>query len=308
VRSEKERRAWGDEANGAIDRFPCRPITTHFSLLTSYFSLLTFLASQFSVLTAQVPTDLVAERQQFSRWLETAPLSPYAVLVLQPVGTGISIGYEPSDIPLPTKTRGIAREVGGVVSLELGDRRITLRRGHPVSLEGFQLVATGPPSRAVIAAYGAVRRFKPPAFYSYVPALTLTVTLRPPERRGTFRTLAPDGSESEATEVGIAEVAFGGIRAKLRVYRIGAANDEEAELLIFFRDSTNGHGSYPAGRFVPLVPVGQGKYLLDFNRARNPFCAYSSAFPCPAPWPGNTIPAAVPAGETYAPHDVEKRG
>jgi hypothetical protein len=258
------------------------------------------LNTQSSLLTAQAPEDLEVERQQFTQWLETAPLSPYAILVLQPVGTGISIGYEPSDIPLPIQTRGIAREVGGVVSLEQGDRRLTLPRGRAVALEGFRLVATGPPSRAVIAAYGAVRRFKPPSFYPYVRDLALTVTLRPPERRGTFRTLAPDGSESEATELGLADVALGAARAQLRVYRIGASSDEEAELLIFFRDSTNGHGSYPAGRFVPLFPAGQGRYLLDFNRARNPFCAYSSAFPCPAPWPGNSIPAAVPAGERYA--------
>jgi uncharacterized protein (DUF1684 family) len=51
---------------------------------------------------------------------------------------------------------------------------------------------------------------------------------------------------------------------------------------------------------VSLAPLGNGKFLLDFNRARNPFCAYSSVFPCPAPWPGNTIAARVEAGETYA--------
>jgi hypothetical protein len=44
---------------------------------------------------------------------------------------------------------------------------------------------------------------------------------------------------------------------------------------------------------------GGGRYRLDFNRARNPFCAYSSAYPCPAPWAGNTIPAPVMAGERY---------
>jgi uncharacterized protein (DUF1684 family) len=75
---------------------------------------------------------------------------------------------------------------------------------------------------------------------------------------------------------------------------------EESELEIFFRDETNGRGTYPAGRFVSLVPLAAGRYRLDFNRARNPFCAYSSAYPCPAPWPGNAIPAPVTAGERYA--------
>ena len=77
-------------------------------------------------------------------------------------------------------------------------------------------------------------------------------------------------------------------------------NADESELEIFFRDGTNGRGSYPAGRFVSLVPAGDGQYRLDFNRARNPFCAYSSAYACPAPWRGNTIAADVSAGERYA--------
>jgi uncharacterized protein (DUF1684 family) len=83
----------------------------------------------------------------------------------------------------------------------------------------------------------------------------------------------------------------------LRVRRIPTG--DESELEIYFRDATNGHGTYPAGRFVPLVPLPDGRYRLDFHRARNPFCAYSSAFACPAPWRGNTIEAKVEAGERY---------
>ena len=73
----------------------------------------------------------------------------------------------------------------------------------------------------------------------------------------------------------------------------------ESELEIFFRDSTNGNGTYPAGRFVSLIPLGDGRYRLDFNRARNPFCAYSTAYACPLPWQGNVLPAPVRAGEQY---------
>ena len=85
----------------------------------------------------------------------------------------------------------------------------------------------------------------------------------------------------------------------LRVRRFPGASDDEAELEIYFRDGTSGQGSYPAGRFVSLDPIGGGRYRLDFNRARNPFCAYSSVYPCPAPWPGNTIAGRIEAGERY---------
>ena len=82
-------------------------------------------------------------------------------------------------------------------------------------------------------------------------------------------------------------------------HTVASYRDTFKLLIVFFRDATNGKGTYPAGRFVPLLPEGNGRYRLDFNRARNPFCAYSSVYPCPAPWPGNLIPAPIEAGERY---------
>ena len=124
--------------------------------------------------------------------------------------------------------------------------------------------------------------------------------LLPPETRGTVRVLGVDGVEVDAAEAGSVVVPIGGERVRLRVRRLPTAGGEESELEILFRDGTNGRGTYPAGRFVPLAPEHDGQYRLDFNRARNPFCAYSSAYPCPAPWRGNTITAPVEAGERYS--------
>ena len=111
--------------------------------------------------------------------------------------------------------------------------------------------------------------------------------------------LAPEGSDVEAAEAGVVTVTRFGAPVPLRVRRFPGATEDEGELEIYFRDGTNGQGSYPAGRFVSLEPLPNGKYLLDFNRARNPFCAYRSVFPCPAPWPGNSIAVRIEAGEMY---------
>jgi uncharacterized protein (DUF1684 family) len=86
---------------------------------------------------------------------------------------------------------------------------------------------------------------------------------------------------------------------RLRVLRIPSPGSDESELTIFFRDGSNAAGSYPAGRFVELIPIDSARYRLDFNRARNPFCAYNTVYPCPAPWRGNTIPVPIRAGERY---------
>ncbi len=114
-----------------------------------------------------------------------------------------------------------------------------------------------------------------------------------------MRVLASDGIEAEATEVGSFVVPLGG-PTSLRVLRIQIAGGDESELEIFFRDESNGDGTYPAGRFVSLHPLSNGQFRLDFNRARNPFCAYSSVYPCPAPWRGNTLSVAIRAGERYS--------
>jgi uncharacterized protein (DUF1684 family) len=74
----------------------------------------------------------------------------------------------------------------------------------------------------------------------------------------------------------------------------------------FFRDRTSGRETYGAGRFlkVPAATTGataqaggHGKISLDFNRAYNPPCAFTSFATCPLPPPENWLPFPVLAGE-----------
>lgn len=249
-----------------------------------------------SPLTAQ-STDLARDRAEYAAWLATAPFSPYAAVAMQPIGTGLVLGPSEADIPLTGVPVTRVLEERAALYLEQGGARRSLPRNRAVPLGNFRLFATGAPGRAQLVVYGAPRSPKPPAFYPPVSDLGFTVALDPPERRGAFRTLGLDGIETEASEAGFVNLPLHTGTVRLRVYRIG--EEDEAELLVFFRDSTNGHGSYPAGRFVTLDPAGSGRYRVDLNRARNPFCAYNTVFPCPPPWPGNGIPAAIAAGERY---------
>ena len=112
--------------------------------------------------------------------------------------------------------------------------------------------------------------------------------------------LALDGIEVPATLAGAFVGRLGGAPIRLAVYRMSDPGGEETELMIFFRDGTNGVTTYPAGRFLALEPLADGRYRADFNRARNPFCAYSGIFPCPLPWPGNASAAPIEAGARYS--------
>jgi hypothetical protein len=251
-----------------------------------------------SGLVAQSPDDIARERADYLTWLETAPTSPLAALARQPVGAGVRLGPPDADIPLAGLGEHRILANGRALELQTPSGTRSVSQGRPIGLGRYTLYLTGSTPGTVLTVFGKEKRNAPPGYYEYDRSLVFSGPLLPPEKRGTARVLAADGTETEATEAGSVVVALGA-PARLRVLRI-ASGGEESELEIFFRDESNGQGTYPAGRFVSLIPLPNGRYRLDFNRARNPFCAYNAVYPCPAPWRGNTIPASVRAGERYA--------
>ena len=253
-----------------------------------------------AVLAGQAAPDAAAERPAYVAWLTTARTSPRAAIAQQPIGAGLRLGPPDADVPLDGLAEQRVEQRGGAITLASAGGSRPIARGAPVRLGSYTLTADGPPGRAVLTVFGPRHTAKPPLHYDHQPGLVFVGPLLAPESRGTVRVLGADGIEVEAAEAGSVLVPIGGGRVRLRVRRLPIAGGEESELEIFFRDGTNGRGTYPAGRFVALVPDRDGRYRLDFNGARNPFCAYSSAYPCPAPWRGNAIDAPVEAGERYA--------
>jgi hypothetical protein len=252
-----------------------------------------------STLTAQTPPDLARERSSYVVWLKQAPNSPLSAVAQQTVGDGLRLGPADADIPLPGVDEYRVYPSGTGLVLEGSDGKRPIGRGGPYRIGEYALYLTGPPPGTVVTVFTDKPGKEPPGYYDYDASMVFTGPLIRSETRKQMRVLASDGIEAEATELGSFVVPLGG-RTSLRVLRIPVAGGDESELEIFFRDESNGDGTYPAGRFVSLHPLSNGQFRLDFNRARNPFCAYSSAYPCPAPWRGNTLPAAIRAGERYA--------
>jgi uncharacterized protein len=252
-----------------------------------------------ALLRAQASSAVLRERDEYAAWLATAPNSPLAAIAQQPIGDGLRLGPPGSDIPLAGLAEHRLRETGGTVFVEGAQGRHVLPRGRPLPLGRYTIASGGPSGQGVLTVFADTGTRKRPEYFEYDPSLAFVGTLAPPEKPGRVRVLAVDGIESEATEAGTVTVRIGGTPTRLSVRRLPMAGTEESEMEIYFRDATNDEGTYPAGRFVALVPETGGRYRLDFNRARNPFCAYSTAYPCPAPWRGNTIAAPVRAGERY---------
>ncbi len=77
-------------------------------------------------------------------------------------------------------------------------------------------------------------------------------------------------------------------------------NEENpSDLLLPFGDETNGKSTYDTGRYLHVKPrvLQEKKYLLDFNMATNPYCAYNDEYICPIPPRENVLGIAIPAGE-----------
>jgi hypothetical protein len=245
------------------------------------------------------------ERADYVGWLRNADVSPFRALVLRPFDAPFTLGPAGSDVPLADLAIHRAVPQGAVAALEEPGGRRLIPRHRAVALGRYTLLLSGPRERPVVTLFGPERRGTEPSFYPYDPALAFTGPLTPAARTASVRILAPDGVEVEATEAGTVSVPIGGETHRLRVLRIPVPGSEESELEIYFRDATNDRGTYPAGRFVALVPAGDGRYRLDFNRARNPFCAYNTVYPCPVPWAGNALPVPVAAGERYSGGEIQ---
>ena len=70
-------------------------------------------------------------------------------------------------------------------------------------------------------------------------------------------------------------------------------------LFLPFKDYTNGEDTYGGGRYINLLvtDIKEGKIIIDFNKAYNPWCAYSDGFNCPIPPKENHIGMSILVGE-----------
>lgn len=98
--------------------------------------------------------------------------------------------------------------------------------------------------------------------------------------------------------VGEFRVTLDGEDVTVQAYR---APGDEGRLWVPFRDGTSGDETYPAGRYLDLEDpddrTDDGDWVVDFNEAYNPFCAYSEAYECPLVPTENWLDVSVRAGE-----------
>ena len=105
----------------------------------------------------------------------------------------------------------------------------------------------------------------------------------------------------------VMQTSTGDVREYLRHGRLHFNTDgQDVELTLYsdgdtyflpFADALAGEETYGAGRYLEPEPLGDGRFLVDFNLAYNPYCAYNDDWSCPLTPIENWLKVPIRAGE-----------
>ena len=117
-----------------------------------------------------------------------------------------------------------------------------------------------------------------------------------------FEMATYSGITKPYVKYGMASYTLQGKQLKIAIYqsiRLRQLPMYKDYLFIPFKDLTNGDNTYGGGRYMDLKisDIQDGKLTIDFNKAYNPYCAYSDGYNCPVPPMENHLPIAIQAGE-----------
>ncbi|MGD8319046.1 MAG: DUF1684 domain-containing protein [Gemmatimonadota bacterium] len=109
---------------------------------------------------------------------------------------------------------------------------------------------------------------------------------------------ATGGDERNMLRWGEFRFVVNGSEWTLQAYRL---DPDQGRLFVPFRDATADTETYPRGRYLDIEPrvhhTQEGTWVLDFNEAYNPWCAYADGYSCVIPPAENSLDLSIRAGE-----------
>ena len=140
----------------------------------------------------------------------------------------------------------------------------------------------------------------PLKYYPVDPAFKVPASLRLSTDRPVFDMPTSTGTNRKMQRVGVLEFTLQGQQMSLESF-VEAGTQNITSLFVPFADLTTGMETYAAGRYLDLKPTATGFYVIDFNLAYNPTCAYNPTWECPYPPAANRLKVAIRAGEKAPP-------
>ncbi len=118
----------------------------------------------------------------------------------------------------------------------------------------------------------------------------------------TFRMPTSDGTSKEFKRYGLLTFTLKGQKFTLPLYENVSrfqSSVQSSYLFLPILDRTTGESTYESGRYIDVKKqdIKDGKLIVDFNKAYNPYCAYSSGYRCPQPPKANYLDIDIAAGE-----------
>jgi uncharacterized protein (DUF1684 family) len=226
-------------------------------------------------------------------------------------------GARDNDVPLPDSVPAHAGAFvveGHAVKLVLEPGVALTMNGAPAKAGPFRTDGAGTPDvlasgtvtwqviergdrlgvRVKDSASPARRAFAGSRWYPIDPAFRVVAHLVP--HATATKIVVPDAAGGRQTleSPGTLELTLAGKPVRLDPVLDG---DDPADQMIVFRDLTSGRETYGAGRFVRALRQPDGTFVVDFNRAYSPPCAFTPYATCPLPPEQNRLKLAVPAGQ-----------
>jgi uncharacterized protein (DUF1684 family) len=143
---------------------------------------------------------------------------------------------------------------------------------------------------------GNRQAFLPLVYYPPSPAYRAPAVLKPLNDTTTVEMPTSTGQRRSMRVVGTLEFTLRGQPLTLGAFVESGARDL-SRLFVPFTDLTSGTETYPAGRYIDLDVTRTGIYVIDFNRAYNPYCYYNPTYDCPFPPRSNRLQVPIRAGE-----------
>ena len=137
------------------------------------------------------------------------------------------------------------------------------------------------------ATFGGLR------YFPENPELRLVLPVEQFAQQDTVVMQTSTGEPRTYTRYGRLRFAVDSQDVALAVY----ADLDSGAFFLPFADALRGRETYGAGRYLDPEPLGGGRFLVDFNLAYNPYCAYNDDWSCPLTPVENWLRVPIRAGE-----------
>ena len=112
------------------------------------------------------------------------------------------------------------------------------------------------------------------------------------EKESTIKLEASKGDMRDFILYGKIDLVINEVQSSLTVYKV----IDQEYYFVPFKDSTTGNESYSGGRYINLEKIEESKFIVDFNLAYNPSCAYNKKYSCVLVPSENILPIPIEAG------------